>query len=188
MLEDVRETRVRDGPREEVTLSVVTSTPRQRKLFESYQRQCTPIGELPPAGRKRRSAESSARSRAMLRLQPENQAQHLAKRKVRRGAAPKNRRAAGRGQTRPAPMDSEWQRAEIDRQLMELEEEARHEEAKTKIREEPREVLLRVFDREVENDEGQLMRRDQLPEGALRCNWFGARHARWTYGQHGPEA
>ena len=78
MLEDVRETRVRDGPREEVTLSVVTSTPRQRKLSESYQRQCTPIGELPPAGRKRRSAESSARSRAMLRLQPENQAQRKA--------------------------------------------------------------------------------------------------------------
>ena len=116
----------------------------------------------------------------MCRLQPGKHAQQLADRKRKRDAAPKQRRDAGRGRTRPVQMDSEWQRAEIDRQLMELEEEARREKAK-RIREEPREVLVRVFDREVENDEGQIMRRDQLPEGALRCNWFGARHARWTY-------
>ena len=116
-MEDARETRVRDGPLEVVTLHVVMDTPRQRKLSESYTRQWTPIGELPAARRKRRSAESSARSRAMCRLQPGKHAQQLADRKRKRDAAPKQRRDAGRGRTRPAQMDSEWQRAEIDRQL-----------------------------------------------------------------------
>ena len=35
---------------------------------------------------------------------------------------------------------------------------------------------VRVYDREAQNDETQLMRLDQLPKGALRWNWFGARY------------
>ena len=61
----VGETRVRKGFREVVTLQAETTTPRRRKVSNSYERQCTPAAELYPAGRKRRKAESSARSRAL---------------------------------------------------------------------------------------------------------------------------
>ena len=185
IMEDVRETRVRDGEVEMVTLHAVTNTPRQRTLSESYNRQCTPLGELPEAWRKRRSAESSARSRAMCRLQPGKHAQQLADRKRKRDAAPKQKGDAGRGRTL-SRKDSEWQRAEVDRQLMQLEEAAaaaKREKDEADRRREAKAAtpaVVRVYDRKEGCD--KLMRLDQLPEGALRCNWFGARHARWTYG------
>ena len=94
-MEDVRETRVREGPLEVVTLEVVTDTPRRRTLSESYKHILTPIGELPPVGQKRLKAESSARSRAILRLQPKQHAQQLLARKIRRDAAPRKPRHAG---------------------------------------------------------------------------------------------
>ena len=190
IVEDVRETRVRDGEVEMVTLHAVTNTPRQRTISASYYRQCTPIGELHATWLKRRSAESSARSRAMCRLQPSKHAQQLADRKRKRDAAPKKVRDAGRGRT-PSRKTSEWQRAEVDQQLMEMEEakrdeeKAKRDEDEAKRRQEAEAVapaVVRVYEREVDNDEGQLMRLDQLPKGALRWNWFGARHARWTYG------
>ena len=118
-LEGVRERRVREEPLEVVTLLVETSTPQRRTLSESYTHVRTPIGELPMARRARLNASSSARSRAMLRLQPAKQEQRLAERKRKRDAAPKKRRDAGRGRTR-TQKDSAWQRAEVDRQLMEL--------------------------------------------------------------------
>ena len=46
-----------------------------------------------------------------------------------------------------------------------------------------REVL--VFDRDVENDEGQLMRQDQLPEGALNLKpYVGTGFGRVMHGGH----
>ena len=67
MLPGVRESnRVREGSVEVGTLQVETivhaRTPRRRTLSESYTRQCTPSSKVPEAWRKRRSAESSARS------------------------------------------------------------------------------------------------------------------------------
>ena len=87
MLQGVRETQVREGPLEVVTLQAETNTPRRRMLSESYEHVLTPIGELPPVRRKRLKAESSARSRALLRLQPSKHAQHLQKRKRKRSDA-----------------------------------------------------------------------------------------------------
>ena len=63
---------------EKITLMTVTTTPRARSLSASYLRERTPVGELPPARRKRLKAESSSRSRAMCRLYPERHAQHKA--------------------------------------------------------------------------------------------------------------
>jgi len=77
MLQEVRETRVREGPLEVVTLQVVTRTPSRRTLSTSYKHLLTPVGERPPVRRFRLKAESSARSRAMQRLQPSKHAQLL---------------------------------------------------------------------------------------------------------------
>ena len=60
-----------------VTLQVVTSTPSRRTLSTSYKHLLTPVGERPPVRRFRLKAESSARSRAMQRLQPSKHAQLL---------------------------------------------------------------------------------------------------------------
>ena len=65
-----RELRVREGPLEVVTLQIESITPRRRTLSESYVHAWTPNGELPLARRARLNRSSSARSRAMLRLQP----------------------------------------------------------------------------------------------------------------------
>ena len=86
LMEDVREMRVREGQVEVVTLLVETNMPRRRTLSESYEHVCPPIGEHPRARRKRLKAESSARSRAMLRLHPGTHAQHLQKLKEKRDA------------------------------------------------------------------------------------------------------
>ena len=114
-LEGVRERRVREGPLEVVTLLVETSTPRRRTLSESYMHVRTPLGELPLARRARLNKSSSARSRAMLRLQPGRQAQHLRERKQKRKTAPKTMRDVG--QQRACPLESDWQRQEVERQI-----------------------------------------------------------------------
>ena len=79
----VSETRVRKGSREVVTLHAVTTTPRRRTVTDSYERQCSPTAsepaELYSAGRKRRKAESSARSRALCRLDASKQGAYLEK-------------------------------------------------------------------------------------------------------------
>jgi hypothetical protein len=83
----VGETRVPKGSREVVTLHAETTTPRRRKITDSYERQCTPTaaepGELYPARRKRRKAESSARSRSLCRLDASKQGAYLSKEKAR---------------------------------------------------------------------------------------------------------
>ena len=78
-----------------------TTTPRRRTLTESFRRQCTPSGEVPEARLKRHSVQSSARSRAMCRLQPDKHRDNLAERKRKRDAVPKTNRAAP---TPPSPL------------------------------------------------------------------------------------
>ena len=78
--------RVRKGSREVVTLQVETTTPRRRKLTNSYERQCTPAAELYPAGRKRRKAESSARSRALRWFDATRHDAYLVKERERKRA------------------------------------------------------------------------------------------------------
>ena len=80
------EMRVRKGSREVVTLQVETTTPRRRKLTNSYERQCTPAAELYPAGRKRRGAESSARSRALRWFDATRHDAYLVKERERKRA------------------------------------------------------------------------------------------------------
>ena len=84
------ETRERKGSREVVTLHAVTTTPRRRTVTDSYERQCSPTvsepAELYSAGRKRRKAESNARSRALCRLDASKQGAYLEKEKARNDA------------------------------------------------------------------------------------------------------
>ena len=80
------ETRVRKGSREMVTLHAETTTPRRRKVTNSYERQCTPAAELYPAGRKRRGAESSARSRALRWFDATRHDAYLVKERERKRA------------------------------------------------------------------------------------------------------
>ena len=113
---DVRETRVREGPVEVVTLQTVTNTPRRRTLSESYEHALTPVGELPPVRRRRLKAESSARGRAILRLQPGKHSQHLqeCKRKRKCATAPEARHTSVSACQR---MDPDRQRLELERQV-----------------------------------------------------------------------
>ena len=128
----VRESRVREGTCEVVTLHMETTTPRRRTLTESFRRQCTPSGEVPEARLKRHSVQSSARSRAMCRLQPDKHRDSLAERKRKRDAVPKTNRAANPPfAPAPAPAtaklpvrDPVWQRCEVDRQIADAEERA----------------------------------------------------------------
>ena len=78
--------RVRMGSREVVTLQAETTTPRRRKVTNSYERQCTPAAELYPAGRKRRKAESSARSRALRWFDATRHDAYLVKERERKRA------------------------------------------------------------------------------------------------------
>ena len=78
--------RVRMGSREVVTLHAETTTPRRRKVTNSYERQCTPAAELYPAGRKRRKAESSARSRALRWFDATRHDAYLVKERERKRA------------------------------------------------------------------------------------------------------
>ena len=107
--ERVREKRARQGSQEVVTLFVETTTPRRRILSESYLRECTPAGELPPGRRARHSAESSCRSRRMGKLRDK----YLGKELRKRNPAEKK---AVRQKPVPVRLDSDWQRREVERQ------------------------------------------------------------------------
>ena len=116
----VGETRVRMGFREVVTLQAETTTPRRRKVTNSFERQCTPAAELNPAGRKRRKAESNARSRALCWFDATRHEAYLVKERERKRAdAAKRERPQAtsalpiplpRGKTRQCDMDAWRQR------------------------------------------------------------------------------
>ena len=89
-MEAVREAAVGSpgGRHETVTLQAETTTPRARTLSASFVRECTPLGELPPAQRQRKKNEGKARARASLRLDPVKHGQYLeAERERKSGAA-----------------------------------------------------------------------------------------------------
>ena len=89
-MEGVRETAVGSpgGRHETITLQAATTTPRARTLSASFVRECTPLGELPPAQRQRKKNEGKARARASLRLDPVKHGQYLeAERERKSGAA-----------------------------------------------------------------------------------------------------
>jgi len=88
----LRVARVRKGSREVVTLHVETTTPRRRTLQTSYERQCTPSAEQYDEWRKRTKAESSARNRAMCRLDATRHDAYRAKERERKRGAPKRER------------------------------------------------------------------------------------------------
>ena len=76
------------GRHDTVTLQAETTTPRARTLSASFVRECTPLGELPPAQRQRKKNEGKARARASLRLDPVKHGQYLeAERARKRDAA-----------------------------------------------------------------------------------------------------
>ena len=88
----LRVARVRKGSREVVTLHVETTTPRRRTLQTSYERQCTPSAEQYDERRKRTKAESSARNRAMCRLDATRHDAYREKERERKRGAPKRER------------------------------------------------------------------------------------------------
>ena len=98
----VGETRVRKGFREVVTLQAETTTPRRRKVSNSYERQCTPAAELYPAGRKRRKAASNARSRALCWFDASKHDAYLVQERERKRAAAKRERP--QATSAPAPI------------------------------------------------------------------------------------
>ena len=116
-LEGIREKRRREGSKMVVTLLLQTSTPRHRQLSEFYVRECTPDGLEPgKSRRKRQSAESSARGRAMCRLNYDTYQQHLAKERRRVLASRKAQRDAA-SERAPSRMESDWQQREVERQV-----------------------------------------------------------------------
>ena len=165
-----RELRVREGPLEFMTLQIETNTPRRcppfgvvRARLDAERRASS--GSTRPA----QQVKFSARSRAMLRLQPKKQAQHLLARREKRNAAPKIMRDVV--DERANPLDSDWQRREIQRQLSDAEaaglaEQARLEAAQHKQKERDA-ALVRLFDQEIDGDAGQVVRRDQVPKDAV---------------------
>ena len=88
-MEAVRETAVGSpgGRHETVTLQAETRTPRARTLSASFVRECTPLGELPPARRQRKKNEGKARARALLRLDPVKHGQYREAERARKSGA-----------------------------------------------------------------------------------------------------
>ena len=88
-MEAVRETAVGSpgGRHETITLQAETTTPRARTLSASFVRECTPLGELPPAQRQRKKNEGKAWARASLRLDPVKHSQHLEAERARKSGA-----------------------------------------------------------------------------------------------------
>ena len=101
--ERVREKRARQGSQEVVTLCLETTTPRHRTHSQSFLRESTPEGELPPARRTRHSAESSRRSYHTTKLGNK----YLGKDLRKRSTAPK---------PGPRRLEPDWQRREVERQ------------------------------------------------------------------------
>ena len=103
--ERVREKRARQGSQEVVTLVLETTTPRHRTLSQSFLRESTPAGELPPARRTRHSAESSRRSYHMTKLGNKYLGKDLRK------------RDAKASERVPHRLGPDWQRQELERQV-----------------------------------------------------------------------
>ena len=85
----MREAAAGSPPRrhETITLQAVTRTPRARTLSASFVRECTPLGELPPARRQRKKNEGKARARALCRLDPFKHEQYLEAERTRKKEA-----------------------------------------------------------------------------------------------------
>ena len=92
---------------ETVTLQAETQTPRRRTLVASFVRERTPPGELPLGRRKRLKAESSARSRARCRLDPEKHDQYLVTERARK--------TLSRGVHPPAVQYGPWRQKACER-------------------------------------------------------------------------
>lgn len=102
--ERVREKRARQGSQEVVTLFLETTTPRHRTLSQSFLRESTPAGELPPGpARQTRHRAESSRNYRMTKLGNK----YLGKDLRKRSTAPK-----------PAALrlEPDWQRREVERQ------------------------------------------------------------------------
>ena len=91
-----------DGLHETVTLWAETATPRRRPVSESYKRVRTPLGELPPARRRRKKTESMVRSRAVLKLHPIEHDRHLEADRARKKEAARREQAAREARERDA--------------------------------------------------------------------------------------
>jgi hypothetical protein len=76
-----------DGRHETITLQAETTTPRARTHAASFVRECTPLGELPPARRQRNKNEGKARARAVLRLDPVKHGQYREAERARKSGA-----------------------------------------------------------------------------------------------------
>ena len=75
------------GRHETITLQAETRTPRARTLSACFVRECTPLGELPPARRQRKKNEGKARARALLRLDPVKHGQYREAERARKSGA-----------------------------------------------------------------------------------------------------
>lgn len=75
------------GRHETVTLQAETTTPRARTLSASFVRECTPLGELPPAPRQRKKNEGKSQARALLRLDPVKHGQYCEAERARKSSA-----------------------------------------------------------------------------------------------------
>ena len=115
LMREPRETRESKGQLQVVTLILETDTPRRRTLTETYNHIFTPMGELPPARRKRLRAEANALSRAMCRLQPDKHAAHKEKDRGRKRTAAEQKKAVRTLVS--TPKEPEWQRHEVEIQV-----------------------------------------------------------------------
>ena len=82
----VRESVVRSpgGRHETVTLQAETMTPRRRTTSASFERDCTPFGEMPLARRQRLKNVGKARARALVRLDPVKHNEYLEAERARK--------------------------------------------------------------------------------------------------------
>ena len=89
LMEGMRETAVGSpgGRHETITLQAETRTPRARTLSACFVRECTPLGEPPPARRQRKKNEGKARARALLRLDPVKHGQYREAERARKSGA-----------------------------------------------------------------------------------------------------
>ena len=85
-MQPVRESVVRSpgGRHETVTLQAETMTPRRRTTSASFERDCTPFGEMPLARRQRLKNVGKARARALVRLDPVKHKEYLEAERARK--------------------------------------------------------------------------------------------------------
>ena len=86
LMQPVRESVVRSpgGRHETVTLQAETMTPRRRTTSASFERDCTPFGEMPLARRQRLKNVGKARARALVRLDPVKHKEYLEAERARK--------------------------------------------------------------------------------------------------------